>query len=94
MERRPCTNQEECRLAKLPRGCFEDVHHEVFPRRNYTGKLEKEYRELDINKVLGCRALHDEFHATHEPPPKPPGNVMRAAVNAARVRAMIDANEV
>ena len=90
MERRPCENQDTCRLAETKRGCFEDIHHKVYPKRDYTTELEKEYREMDIKKVLGCRAIHNDEHATTLPPPKPSVEQMREEVNAERVRLVLN----
>lgn len=86
MERIPCQNQDVCRLRDTPRGCFEDVHHLFFPRRAYTTPTEKQFRELDENKVQICRALHDEEHALWEIPDKPDFQLMKLAVLEERNR--------
>lgn len=86
MEHIPCTNQDNCRLRNLGRGCFEDVHHEFYPRRMYQTPTEKRFRELDENKVRICRAEHDEIHAEWTIPEKPDFQVMKAAVHAEQER--------
>ena len=80
MERQPCMNQDSCRLRNSRLGCREDVHHRIFPRREYTRGIAREYRELEENKVLICRADHDEIHATEKPPVRPSYEEMREAV--------------
>lgn len=86
MERIPCQNQDVCRLRDMPRGCFEDVHHLYYPRRDYTTSIEKRFRQLDENKVLICRALHDDEHALWEVPEKPDLELMKMAVTEERNR--------
>jgi len=90
MEHIPCDPLYECRVGQFARGCFEDVHHKFWPKREYTTSLEKEFRELDINKVLGCRALHNELHAVEPPPNKPSRETMRNMVNQVRIITMLD----
>lgn len=66
-----CPNpRPDCKYAELG-GCFSDTHHLFFPRRNYTSKVDREFRELPINKEQLCRAEHDERHATEPLPDKP-----------------------
>ncbi len=48
------------------------------------GKIAMQYRELEENKVIMCRHLHNELHAT-EPPPETPS---RAEMLEAIQRAM------
>lgn len=73
MERIPCTPTEECRYAP---DCYRDVHHAYWPKRRYKGGVERQFRELEVNKTDICRALHDEIHATEQPPKKPSRNEM------------------
>lgn len=80
MERIPCMNQDSCRLRDSRLGCREDVHHRVYPRRDYQKGVAREYRELDENKVRICRAEHDEIHATERPPARLSVEEMREAV--------------
>lgn len=79
MENVPCQPDEGCRYYP---DCFEDVDHLYWPRRNYKTQVEKQFRELDENKTLVCRALHEERHATERPPQKPPREVMIQAIAA------------
>lgn len=79
MERFPCDPERECRLRETI-GCFEDVHHKKWPRRDYRTPVEKEYRELEDNKELSCRDRHNEIHATQRPPEKPSREEMLASV--------------
>jgi hypothetical protein len=83
MERSPCSQQATCRLAETKRGCYEDVHHHYFYRRDYDSGISKEFRELDENKTLMCRAEHQEIHATTPPPERPSPAEMRAAIGRA-----------
>lgn len=88
MEFIPCENQDICRLADTQRGCFEDVHHKFWPRRAYRSTVEKEFRELDENKVKLCRDLHDAEHALWEIPDKPDIRLMRLAILEERNRRL------
>lgn len=83
-----CSPSVDCPVRQFARGCFEDVHHEYYPRSDYVTKLEKEFRELPDNKTKMCRAQHNERHATEQPPEKPSVEDMRYAVNAYRVAAV------
>jgi hypothetical protein len=71
MERQACGYQDICPLANTKRGCFEDIHHEFWPKRHYQTPLEKEFRELDENKVQMCRWEHEDLHRYEQPPEKP-----------------------
>ncbi len=86
MERIPCSNQQECRLRDSQLGCREDVHHRAFMRRDYSRGIARAYRELEENKVLICRAEHEEIHATQRPPEMPSIEVMHQAVLNARLK--------
>lgn len=59
-----------------------DVHHEYYPSSAYKTKLEKEFRELPINKEQICRCLHNAIHALEEPPKKPSVQEMRQAIES------------
>lgn len=72
----PCDPNRECKLRDTI-GCFEDLHHEAWPRGAYRTKLEREFRNNVLNKVIICRDLHNDAHATQNPPQKPTVNEMK-----------------
>ncbi|HEV7236876.1 MAG TPA: hypothetical protein VGN15_11880 [Ktedonobacteraceae bacterium] len=78
MRRVVCSEETRasCPLAQSGRACFEDTHHLQYPKRAYRTEVEAEWRELPINKVRICRALHDALHTTGYVPQKPPRDVM------------------
>lgn len=86
MERRPCQNRnsEGCPVYQATGHCFEDVHHLYYPRRSYQSGVSRDFRELDENKIIMCRAEHNEKHATERPPLKPGLDFMKNAINRAR----------
>lgn len=69
-ERIPCDPNRAC-LVRDNEGCHEDIHHEQYYARWYRTKLERAFRDHILNKVLICRDLHNEKHATEDPPQKP-----------------------
>ena len=75
MEKWPCDpdrrDTDRCPIYRKLGKCFLDVHHKYYPRVWYTRPHERKFRNLEVNKVLACRALHDDFHATNHPPVKP-----------------------
>lgn len=81
MERIPCTPNPECKYAGR---CFEDIDHIYWPAKDYTTPVEKEFRELPENKQLICRVLHEQRHATEQPPLKPDRETMLLAINGIR----------
>lgn len=80
MEKLPCSNQDSCPLRDTEKGCFEDVHHLYFPRRDYRKPIERAFRELDENKVVMCREWHNTDHAVFEAPDKPDLEIMKMAI--------------
>lgn len=72
----PCDPERVCKLRETI-GCYEDLHHEAWPRRAYRTKLERDFRNDVLNKVIICRAEHDDIHATTPPPQKPTVKQMR-----------------
>ena len=77
MERIPCDPNAECKL-RYTIGCFEDLHHEAYPKSAYRTKLEKKFRQHVMNKVVICRNLHNDGHAQNLPPKKPsPGEMKK-----------------
>jgi hypothetical protein len=87
MERRPCgklKGTEDCRVFDRVGYCFEDEHHKYFPKADYQTSTEKQFRELEENKIYGCRDKHNEDHATQPIPTKPELFFMVEAIKAAR----------
>lgn len=69
MARRSCPSENEgCKYFTTPGGCFSDIHHPDFPRKDYTTPLEKRYRAARAFQL--CRLLHDIEHL--EPAPEKP----------------------
>lgn len=68
-DRIPCNPEIPCKY-RVEDECFEDIHHEAYPKPEYRTKLEKKFRNHVMNKVLICRAMHDEEHAQMLPPKK------------------------
>jgi hypothetical protein len=61
-------------------GCFSDTHHLFYPRRDYRTRVEREFRELPVNKEQICRSEHDERHAVEPVPQKPTKQEMLGAI--------------
>lgn len=82
MERQPCPPEmrERCRVFESEGRCYEDVHHENWPRNDYKTEIEREFRELDSEKILICRALHNAIHARKRKSDKPTRNEMLDAI--------------
>lgn len=69
---------DSCHLKKP----YSDVHHGYHPASSYKTKLEKEFRELPINKERICRCIHNAIHALDPPPEKPSVQEMREVIEA------------
>lgn len=69
----PCPDgmYENCPVFDSEGECYQDEHHDYWPRRDFVRKIEKRFRNLPENKVFICRALHNAIHATTPPPEKP-----------------------
>lgn len=65
-----------------------DVHHLYHPRRDYKAPVDREFRNLDENKVYICRDMHDTEHAVFEPPTKPDREIMLMAITEERNRRL------
>lgn len=79
--RRACAQAiESCPYAETKPGCYSDTHHLYYPRANYRTQLEKQFRELAVNKEQLCRYEHDQVHAENEPPLKPTREQMLGAL--------------
>lgn len=86
MEHIPCenVNTEACPVYRAVGECYEDEHHLFYPAKRYKGALKKEFRNLEDNKVLECRMLHQMEHALQPTVPMPSLDVMREAVRQER----------
>jgi len=93
MSERKCGPEVECRLRDTV-GCFEDVHHEFYPKNRYRTHIEKQFRELPENKQRMCRQQHNDIHATREIPEKPSLEEMRLAIvsHNMAIRAVMEAS--
>lgn len=80
MDNIPCSTQEQCRLKNSKLGCRVDIHHLFYPARDYAKGVDKEFRELDENKVVMCRALHEDIHYLEDAPDKPTRTEMLQAL--------------
>lgn len=78
MESLPCPQEMigECRVFQTEGHCRQDIHHEYWPKNEYTTATEKEFRELEINKRFICRALHNAIHAANRASDHPSRAVM------------------
>lgn len=83
-ERVPCPAEgtEFCPIFVQEGECFEDKHHKYWPSHDYTSRTEKEFRQLEVNKVTICRWLHNTIHAVALPPEHPTNAEMRKVINA------------
>lgn len=80
---RGCQPSPDC--PNFTSGCFEDTHHAYWPKTEYRTKLERTFRNLEVNKEEMCRAQHAELHATEQPPEKPTWDFMAGAVLASEL---------
>lgn len=83
MENIPCPPEmvNNCRVFVAEGRCRQDIHHEYWPRADYTTSVEKEFRELEVNKEFICRALHNFIHAKNRASDKPSRATMLEAIN-------------
>ncbi len=80
-----CPNASpECKYSGSKHGCRTNIHHEYYPKRDYTTPIEKEFRELEENKTPMCMAEHDQIHRDFGPPDKPSRDEMLLAINGIR----------
>ena len=84
MERVPCPaeNTPVCPIFQQEGECYEDKHHKYWPSDEYTSRVEKQFRQLEVNKVTICRWLHNTIHAVALPPEQPTVAEMRKVINA------------
>ncbi len=86
---------DECFVFRTTGECFEDIHHEFHPRREYKTGLERKFREIPEFKTILCRASHQLIHAMIdkriEPLPEKPDRVfMLNALQEARRSTMVN----
>jgi len=80
-----CPNTSpECRYWKNKHGCRQNTHHLYYPKNDYTTPVEKEFRELQDNKVVLCMVEHDQLHKIEQPPMKPSRDEMLMVINGIR----------
>lgn len=84
MARGDCPNPNpDCPYFERPGGCFSDQDHLYFPKSDYCGIVELEFRELPENKEQICRWEHEERNTPDKIPDKPPVDFMIGAVRTA-----------
>lgn len=83
MEGVPCPPdmQERCPIFIQEGECYVDKHHLYWPSTDYRGRVEKEFRQLEVHKVDICRWLHNTIHAIALPPEKPTRKEMREIID-------------
>jgi hypothetical protein len=69
----------DCKYFDTPE-CLVTRHHNYFPSTDYQTPVERAFRNLPHNSTMMQRCDHDEFHATNEPPEKPPLQEMARVV--------------
>lgn len=52
--------------------CGLTKHHDYWPKKEYSTKIEKRFRELKSHVRLLPNCEHREFHLNNRPPVKPP----------------------
>lgn len=83
METIPCpaAGTPDCPVYEQEGECYTDIHHRYWPSSKYKSRVEKEFRQLEVNKVDICRWLHNTIHATEGPPVHPTVEAMRRVIN-------------
>ena len=67
---------QNCRVFEAEGECYQDVHHEYWPRSEYRTPVERQFRGLEVNQQFICRALHNAIHAEKRRSGKPPRKEM------------------
>lgn len=72
-EHAPCPAESlgQCPVFEAEGECYEDTHHEYWPRSEYRTKVEREFRGLEVNQIEICRWLHNQIHAERRRSGKP-----------------------
>lgn len=83
IERIPCQDKikDNCPIYELEGECYEDKHHIYWPASDYSGRIDKQFRQLEVNKVVICRWLHNTIHTVALPPEHPTATEMRKVIN-------------
>ena len=72
----PCpSNREGCKYAP---NCHVSEHH-IYPRRTAETRLQRDFGNLAINKIVACRNIHDLLD-TLPPPEYPESDEMKRAI--------------
>lgn len=77
----PARDTEACPIFQHEGECYEDKHHIYWPSSEYTSRVEKQFRQLEVNKVMVCRWIHNHLHGITLPPARPTAAEMRKAIN-------------
>lgn len=79
----PCPPEmrDRCPIYEQEGECYEDKHHVYWPASEYNGRVDKEFRQLEVNKLTICRWLHNTIHALALPPEKPTRHDMREVID-------------
>lgn len=82
MSWQPCASMcEGCPLSKP----YSDQHHLAYYRPDYISRVERQWRELEFNKIDICRCLHNAIHTSGYVPDKPSREVMLQEIWAKEV---------
>lgn len=91
MEQMPCPESicdtDECPVFRQLGKCGLNTHHLIFPKRLFKSKVEKEYRELDENKIKVCQQIHRMIHCNQPAltkADKPTRDEMLAAIDESK----------
>lgn len=80
-------NRPDCPWRDRKLGCHVIKHHLYWPESDYTEPLEREFRELDVNRVEMCKQDEENVHrAFPNGPPKPTLEVMNHIVERERLK--------
>src|SRR5690242_6244194 len=83
MSRRECSPEQKANCPLWQH--FADSHHLAYPKSDYRGGIEHEWREMPSNKRHVCRYVHDAIHASGYVPEKPSRGEMERDLSIGRV---------
>lgn len=89
MERVPCEPDPKCKFHRKD-GCYQNLHHLFYPRRDYTTPLEKKFRIDPRNIVQLCRREHERLHHTQDIPEKPTIQEMQVFIRDKKMERVRD----